>query len=191
MTALLLYVTCREGKEIPGTPGKINPWGKQCSCQHKTIKVSYALLFAHYYRNSTFPSIKDRLKRPKCSSEDKCQLVMPSLHLPYLIYPSMHWYSAQQGPSMPRFCVQASLFNNPQKQKHFRKKCKLKGPNHLTLPACSLHAVPFNDSLDQSGDGREKEKRACSHFSLYRHEIVVKALLSVWGGGEACGHCCF
>ncbi len=128
---------------------------------------------------------------PKCSSEDKCQLVLPSLHLPYLIYPSMHWYSAQQGPSMPRFCVQASLFNNPQKQKHFRKKCKLKGPNHLTLPACSLHAVPFNDSLDQSGDGREKEKRACSHFSLYRHEIVVKALLSVWGGGEACGHCCF
>lgn len=102
-----------------------------------------------------------------------------SLHLPYLIYPSMHWYSAQQGPGVPRFCVQASLFNNPQKQKHIRKKSKLKGPNHLTLPACSLHAVPFNDSLDQSGDGREKEKRLCSHFSLYRHEFVVKALLSV------------
>lgn len=151
--------------------------------------MSYVLLLTHYYMNSTFPSIKDRLKRPKCSSEDKCQLALPGLHLPYLIYPSMHWYRAQQGPSM---CVQASLFNNPQQQKHFlEKKWKLKGPKHLTLPACSLHAVPFNDSLDQSGDGREKEKRVCSNFSLYRHEIVVKALLSVCGGGKACGHCCF
>lgn len=32
MTALLLHVTSREGKENPGTPGKINPWGKLCSC---------------------------------------------------------------------------------------------------------------------------------------------------------------
>lgn len=111
------------------------------------------------------------------------------LHLPYLCYPSMHLCTAQERHGMHGFCVPMLLFNNLQQR--FSGELWVKGPVHLTQPSATVLSVAFNDSLDQSGDRRGKEKRACSNFSLYRHEIVVHALLSVCGGGQACGHCCF
>lgn len=182
-------MTSREGKENPGTPGKINPWGKQCSClaiNHYNELCSTAHTLLYELNLSIY-------QRPTETSQMFLWRQMPagSAWSPPALPDLSQHALVQSTAGSQHVCSGIFIQQSPTAKTLSRKKWKLKGPKHLTLPACSLHAVPFNDSLDQSGDGREKEKRVCSNFSLYRHEIVVKALLSVCGGGKACGHCCF
>lgn len=183
MAALLLHVTCREGKEIPGTPDKNKSLRKAMQLPSTNPSCWVMFFFSHTIIWTRTSQMFLWRQMPAGSASVSTCLTWS---IPACIG-TVH----SRDPACLGFVFRHLYSTIPQSKNTSEKKSKLKGPNHLTLPACSLHAVPFNDSLDQSGDGREKEKRVCSNFSLYRHEIVVKALLSVWGGGEACGHCCF
>lgn len=157
LTALLLHVTSIEGKEIPGTPGKINPGGKQCSrpatnhynelCSTVRTLLDELNLSIHQRPTQTSQMLLWRLK-PAGSSRSSPAL--PDLSQHALVQSTAGSQHAQV------LCSGIFIQQSPTAKTLSRKKWKLKGPKHHTLQVCSLHAVPFNDSLDQSGDGREK-----------------------------------
>lgn len=98
---------------------------------------------------------------PRHLSKTNCNLLNVPLKIEYQLFlhlrnPSMHLCISQEEHSMLRFRVSrpySTICNGTFPENH-----ELKGPVCFTQASGTVLSVPFNDSLDQSGDGREKER---------------------------------